>query len=193
MGTCLTCHQLADDLATAKARIAELEEELNTVRRTNPLTGLANKKALAEKLTELQSHADRHNLESYLFFIDLDNFKDINDNHGHKAGDDLLIAVANKLKNCLRAGDMAFHLSGDEFAVVVTGCQSTEAVRQKIVKAIESAEVMTHHHQPIIQTSCSLGVSEVVNSSPQTVIDEAEKVLQDDKAYREGQGLRHKR
>ncbi|WP_380170053.1 putative bifunctional diguanylate cyclase/phosphodiesterase [Kineococcus sp. DHX-1] len=83
----------------------------------DPLTGLANRTLLQEFLTRALSRRD----DVGVLFVDLDDFKNVNDSRGHAAGDQLLLAVTQRLRACVRSGDLVARLGGDEFAVVIRG------------------------------------------------------------------------
>ncbi|MEZ0167034.1 putative bifunctional diguanylate cyclase/phosphodiesterase [Kineococcus sp. LSe6-4] len=83
----------------------------------DPLTGLANRTFLQEFLTRAVSRRE----DVGVLFVDLDDFKDVNDSRGHAAGDQLLLAVTQRLRACVRGGDLLARLGGDEFAVVIRG------------------------------------------------------------------------
>ncbi|GAA0322078.1 diguanylate cyclase (GGDEF)-like protein [Kineococcus aurantiacus] len=83
----------------------------------DPLTGLANRTLLREFLARTLSRRE----DVAVVFVDLDDFKNVNDSRGHAAGDQLLLAVAERLRACVRTGDLVARLGGDEFAVVVHG------------------------------------------------------------------------
>jgi diguanylate cyclase (GGDEF)-like protein len=96
-----------------------LQRELERQARTDPLTGLLNRRAF---LDDLNRRLERLSMtpgpaRGALFFIDLDNFKALNDREGHEAGDAALIAVANLLREMVRPGDLVARLGGDEFAL----------------------------------------------------------------------------
>ena len=92
-----------------------------TVRATHDsLTGLANRASLTERLTSSFSpSSNRRARQESLLFIDIDDFKDVNDSAGHEGGDALLIQLASRLSDCVRAHDLVARLGGDEFAIVV--------------------------------------------------------------------------
>ncbi|MEO5858162.1 MAG: EAL domain-containing protein [Pyrinomonadaceae bacterium] len=96
-----------------------LEQKLSHQALHDPLTGLANRLLIRQRLEGALSRAKRLNTRVALLFIDLDNFKTVNDTLGHKAGDTLLVAIAERLKACLRASDTPSRLGGDEFAVLI--------------------------------------------------------------------------
>ncbi len=105
----------------AAAREAAREHDrLRSLAHTDALTGLPNRRALEERLAvELGTCDERRLLAVYL--LDLDGFKDVNDRHGHEAGDRLLVAIARRLRSSVRAGDLVARLGGDEFVVTVGG------------------------------------------------------------------------
>lgn len=100
----------------------------------DPLTGLANRKLLDDRLRQALSEADRGEYMVALLFIDLDHFKHINDSFGHGMGDKLLRAVANHLSAGLRAGDTVARLGGDEFAVVFHKIRHVDEVAVMVQK-----------------------------------------------------------
>ena len=85
------------------------------------LTGLPNRRLLNDRLRQARARCERHGSHAALLFLDLDNFKRINDSLGHQAGDRLLIMIAERLQDQLRREDTAARLGGDEFVVLLTG------------------------------------------------------------------------
>lgn len=95
--------------------------QLSDMALSDGLTGLPNRRALFEHLERLLAHARRTQLQVLVAFVDLDDFKGINDRHGHAAGDRFLQEMARRLKHCVRAGDLIARLGGDEFVVAGEG------------------------------------------------------------------------
>jgi diguanylate cyclase (GGDEF)-like protein len=104
--------------------------ELDRASRTDPLTGCLNRRGFRERLDGELSRARRNGTEVALVLIDLDDFKSVNDQQGHAAGDELLCWVADRLRSDLRAEDMVARLGGDEFALVLPGGEAAAAVER---------------------------------------------------------------
>ena len=106
---------------------------------TDPLTGLPNTRFLFMHLTRELARAERLKAEVSLMVMDLDNFKGINDNHGHHVGDRALVEVARVLRAAIRPYDICVRYAGDEFIVVLSGCGAEEAEhkRQELQKGID--------------------------------------------------------
>jgi len=97
----------------------QAEEEINNLAFFDPLTTLPNRRLLLDRLGQALASSTRSGKQGALLFIDLDNFKDLNDNRGHHIGDLLLQQVASRLSACTRAGDTTARLGGDEFVVML--------------------------------------------------------------------------
>jgi diguanylate cyclase (GGDEF)-like protein len=143
---------------------ASLEREaLNA--RVDPLTGAPNTRAFYEA-TEIQiSLLKRHQRPFSILYLDLDNFKELNDTHGHSAGDSALKTVTFVLKQNLRAGDTIARLGGDEFAILLTEAdtRAAEIVSSRVQSAIRSKLALT----------CSIGALTCV--TPPESVDEVIK------------------
>jgi diguanylate cyclase (GGDEF)-like protein len=99
---------------------------------TDPLTGLPNTRFLFMHLSRELARADRLKTEVSLLVMDLDHFKDINDNHGHHVGDRALCEVARVLRTAIRPYDICVRYAGDEFIVVLSGCTTDEAENKRV-------------------------------------------------------------
>jgi len=122
-------------------QIKENEEKLRYLALHDPLTGLPNRKYLFEQLSQLIIQANRHNRKLAIIFLDIDNFKDINDSYGHEIGDKVLSAVAETIKYHLRPGDIIGRIGGDEFIIILDDIAKIEDINiiaNKLNKAIEN-------------------------------------------------------
>ena len=114
-----------------------LEEQVRQLAFHDPLTHLANRRLMLEHLDQAMSASKRSHHHGALLFLDLDNFKSLNDTHGHSVGDLLLIEVAERLKACVREADTVARFGGDEFVVLLCelDTQPAEASEQAIAVA----------------------------------------------------------
>jgi diguanylate cyclase (GGDEF)-like protein/PAS domain S-box-containing protein len=121
------------DVALARERIASLAY-------SDPLTGLANRASLVPSLDQAVQRARRRNAKLAVVFLDLDGFKQINDLYGHDAGDGLLVDLAGRLRQHLRASDLIARLGGDEFLVVLEEVADLAPVETVAKKLLAEAE-----------------------------------------------------
>ena len=110
-----------------RARLIALSSTLEQVARTDTLTGLLNRRALGEQLARAASHARRHREPLSVLMIDLDHFKQTNDRFGHEAGDRVLCALADCMRDALRADDIYGRWGGDEFLVALPATDEQHA------------------------------------------------------------------
>jgi diguanylate cyclase (GGDEF)-like protein len=108
-------------LLSDRARLALLSSELESIARTDPLTGLSNRRGIDEDLARAFARTRRRGEPLTVLMIDLDRFKQVNDRFGHEAGDRVLLAVADCLREALRVEDIYGRVGGDEFVVAMTG------------------------------------------------------------------------
>lgn len=142
MGPDDTQRLLLQRMAHLAAIAMERHERLERIRflaMHDPLTGLPNRSLLNELLSHNLRRAQREGIEFALMFIDLDGFKQINDLHGHDAGDDLLSVLAGRLLAELRAADTCARIGGDEFVVLlesVASAHASEQVAEKLLRCL---------------------------------------------------------
>ena len=130
----------------------------------DPLTGLANRAHLQSRVAE--SAGDL--FEGALFLIDVDHFKDINDRHGHAAGDSVLVAIARRLEGVLRERDLVVRWGGEEFLVMVDTMPVTEAVllSQRLMRAFVAEPVIVDGRAIAVSASIGFAVFPLIGTSP---------------------------
>lgn len=143
--------------------VRNAREDLEQLALYDALTGLPNRALLMERLsTALDAHARRHTTLA-LMFIDIDDFKTVNDSLGHAAGDLLLTTVAQRIQGAVRRGDTVARLGGDEFVIVLEDVRSladAEALAQIIIKAAQAAILIADHEVvPTLSAGLALGES----------------------------------
>ena len=113
------------------------------------LTGLPNRRLLVDRLQRAMAAVTRSGAQGALLFIDLDNFKDLNDTLGHDTGDQLLLQVAQRLKGCVREADTVARFGGDEFVVMVEGL-SADAPHASAEAALVASHIATTLGKPYV-------------------------------------------
>jgi diguanylate cyclase (GGDEF)-like protein/PAS domain S-box-containing protein len=165
-----------ENISERKKREAELSHQALH----DPLTGLANRALLSERIRDFLCHRGRHARPSHLFYLDLDGFKAVNDRFGHAAGDAVLVQLAHRLTALLRAGDTAARLGGDEFAVLCEDIEPHHAVA--IAERLRAAAA-----QPFcvdgneITLSAAVGCCRVHSADPADVLREADRRMYETK------------
>lgn len=120
-------HQVRIAVARDVTEQKRMEEQLRQMAQHDSLTNLPNRALLQDRLQVAFAHARRNRSQLCLLFIDLDDFKQVNDSHGHLVGDRLLQSVAERLRGCLREADTAARIGGDEFVVLSDAIPAAEA------------------------------------------------------------------
>ena len=145
---------------------------LEELAQTDPLTKALNRRALSERLAAEMERVRRYSTTLSLLLIDLDHFKQVNDNHGHLAGDDVLVEVASMLLRIVRAVDIVARYGGEEFVVVLpeTGAPGAEAFAERLRELIEAHSFVASRGAPIRLTA-SIGVSSFPGSGVESVED----------------------
>jgi len=116
------------DITTSKQH----QDELNLMAHYDVLTGLPNRILFADRFHQAIAHSKRMGSHLAVCFLDLDNFKPVNDNFGHETGDELLIEVAKRIQSCLREEDTISRQGGDEFTLLLNDIESYEQVEQTL-------------------------------------------------------------
>ena len=127
-------HGLVTDITERK----KLQEEINQLAFYDTLTSLANRRLLRDRLSQKLLISERTKKFGAVLFIDLDKFKPLNDQHGHLAGDELLVQIAKQLKSCVRVTDSVARYGGDEFVILLNALSSDKA--ESVLQALHVAE-----------------------------------------------------
>ncbi|WP_336898146.1 EAL domain-containing protein [Rhodoferax sp.] len=146
---------LFSDITALKAH----EEQLEHIAHFDALTNLPNRVLLADRLRQGMTQALRRNQRLAVAYLDLDGFKAINDQHGHAAGDQLLMAVASRMKLALREGDTLARLGGDEFVAVLIDLDDVAASVPMLSRLLAAAAQPVQVGDLVLQVSASLGVT----------------------------------
>jgi diguanylate cyclase (GGDEF)-like protein len=146
-------------LAAPPLQTARLIRELRHQAEHDPLTGLPNRAAFTERMDRSIDAGEGAETKVSLLFIDLDEFKQVNDTYGHSVGDELLCQVAKRLESLLRSNDSVARLGGDEFAVVLEGIDSADALEAA------AARVRDVFVEPFVVENKTLEVSASVGCS----------------------------
>lgn len=150
--------QFASLLALA-AQKKQAQDQIAHLAHHDPLTGLINRHLFPDRLAQAMILSQRHRKKIALLYVDLDKFKQINDAHGHVAGDTVLKEVALRLRGLLRDSDTVARMGGDEFVVILHDISSKSAVQNVAKKIIETlAEPIVFHEARFI-VMASVGIS----------------------------------
>ena len=170
---------VAIDIAFVWMIAAALRNELHTQAMTDPLTRVLNRRALEMQLENaiLQSRDTGHPLSAIV--VDLDNFKQVNDRLGHRAGDLTLIAAAQTLKAGLRESDALGRMGGDEFVILLPNCarKGAQEIAERLRADLESQEIDTGEHRLQIRASFGVATLEEVVGSYEALIAECDRAL----------------
>lgn len=123
----ITAHLLRRALRIAGHR-KQIEQNLVREANHDDLTGLPMRNLLLDRLEQSLLNCERDNVRGALLFVDLDRFKEVNDRHGHKAGDDVLLAVSERMQQAVRATDTVARLGGDEFVLLLPSIDQSEEI-----------------------------------------------------------------
>ncbi len=170
--------------ARANALVRKRTEELTHLAFHDPLTGLPNRALILDRLEQMMLRSRRQSIEVGALYLDLDDFKDINDTLGHAAGDQLLVLVAERLSRALREGDTVGRLGGDEFVVLIDDRSLTrgpELAAQRILEAMSPTFMLEATEVPVVVT-VSIGIAEGLRDHPEDLLHDADVALNQAKA-----------
>ena len=166
-----------------------LQEQLTRQAFYDSLTGLPNRALLSDRIDHVLARADRQKLTVGILFIDLDDFKNVNDSMGHAAGDELLVLVAQRLLGFLRVEDTAARMGGDEFAVLLEGKTSAlhaSHVAERIIAGLRRPFTMGLR-QVFISASIGIAIRSSARETSEEMLRNADLALYAAKA--EGKNL----
>jgi len=157
----------------------KLEYQLSFQATHDPLTGISNRSALLDRMSDAITYARRNSLPVWVAFIDLDRFKFINDHYGHRAGDQILTGISSRLRSILRSNDILGRYGGDEFIVVLRGGPEFEMspeTLERIMQAVAEPIKIDGHS---LFVNCSVGVSVFPQDgdSPQKLLEMADAAM----------------
>lgn len=175
---------MSDEVKKANRVISDLHQKVKVLEETtnlDPLTKVFNRRALSSYLLDVCANKNMAN-ELHLIMLDIDNFKNINDQYGHIAGDKILIFISNILRKTLRDGDKIFRYGGEEFIVVINrnSNEQSELIANRLLQLISSNNLIYMGER--ISVTASIGITKLKeNDSPDSVLSRADKALYNSK------------
>ena len=161
--------QTVEEVRVKNRQLEQMISKLETMAATDPLTGLANRRAFGDAVQRCFAEANRYQHDLACIMIDLDGFKRLNDTLGHQVGDKLLMNTAQVLGANCRRSDVAGRFGGDEFVLLLpqTGLSTAERVAKRISKQFEiSAKAMLKDMDLFERVTMSIGLSTLCHSQP---------------------------
>jgi diguanylate cyclase (GGDEF)-like protein/PAS domain S-box-containing protein len=173
-------HAVITDITRQKLE----EKRLVNLAQIDPLTGLANRAGFQARLGEAMERSRGAGALMALMYLDIDGFKQVNDQFGHQAGDELLKAFSNRLSHGLRSTDVRARLGGDEFTVIMEGLPNTDvavSAAAKLVAATQAPFAIEQQQQPqlMINITLSIGLAfyQGGNADAATLVKRADEML----------------
>jgi diguanylate cyclase (GGDEF)-like protein len=169
-------------LQLVNARLSDLLHGAEKLARTDPLTALPNRRAFIERLSAELSHARRVNAPVCIAYIDIDNFKRINDEKGHVEGDDFLKKMGLAIRETIRESDVAARLGGDEFAVLFTDAKRSAV--EPLAHRLHARTRALGDRYPGLDVGASVGMAwfETPPEAPELLLDRADGAMYEAKA-----------
>jgi diguanylate cyclase (GGDEF)-like protein/PAS domain S-box-containing protein len=170
-GFVLTCHDMTERKAT--------EERLKVMAFLDPLTQLANRAHFMDQLERAVAESEASDQPIALMFLDLDNFKLVNDSLGHAVGDQLLATVAERIQSCIRTGDVAARLGGDEFTILfkdVLDVDRAKRLAARVASAV-SQPIDLASQQIVVTPSIGIALSVPGVDTPDDLLRDADLAM----------------
>lgn len=170
----------------------QMEEKLRQLAHTDPLTGAHNRAFFYDQFEQMLKLAKRQSRGLAVMFVDLDDFKQLNDSHGHACGDQGLRIVVERIRDVIRESDIVARLGGDEFAVLLYDCESPDYAQQvgdKLLQALKQPMHLAHGEEYCVGASIGISIFPDHGDSATTLIREADKTMYAVKHTRKGKVL----
>lgn len=171
--------EVAIDFNTMVDAWATSLKELEFRANHDVLTGLPNRLLLADRMMQAIKRTKRDKTLLAVCFLDLDNFKPVNDQHGHTAGDQLLIEVGRRIGLVLRSDDTVARLGGDEFVLIINNLKNVIEIEQALLRLLEALNAPYHVDEEEIGLSASIGVAvyPLDDNDPDTLLRHADHAM----------------
>ena len=171
------CGSFESERRKTDEELARREEELSFLATHDPLTGLPNRTLILDRVEQMLARSARSQTPVAALFIDLDNFKSINDTLGHGTGDELLQAVAARLNGVIRDADALGRLGGDEFVVIseaLTLEVGPELIAERLLEALEQPFLLGAEKETRVSVTASIGIAVGAHTSAEELLREAD-------------------
>jgi diguanylate cyclase (GGDEF)-like protein len=173
--------RLERELAAARKQVVALQAHADI----DPLTDLPNRRAFERELTRSLAYVKRHGAGAALLYLDLDDFKRVNDRHGHSAGDAMLRAVTSVLGRYVRESDIVARIGGDEFALLLWGCDEANAIAKALTLEAAIDRTTATHDGVALTVGASVGTALLLPlDRPAETIERADRAMYARKAAR---------
>jgi diguanylate cyclase (GGDEF)-like protein len=170
-------HEVADQMQSL-AKVETLASEVYKLAALDQLTGLYNRRSGEQRLAQEISRAQRHGRPLTVLLMDLDGLKQVNDRHGHAAGDTVLKGFADRLQRAIRGSDLAVRLGGDEFMALLPECRAEEV--RHVLARLEGLEFEFDDQK--LRLQYSRGWTDYApGETPQELLKRADEALYEDK------------
>ncbi len=173
-------------------QLRSTRDALERLATRDPLTGLPNRKLILDRIEQMQKRGRRSGHDGAVLFIDLDQFKDVNDSLGHRVGDDVLRQTAIRFQGALRETDSIGRLGGDEFVVLVegSGVHDAEAAAQRLLESLAAPFAVHSAARPQLTIAASIGIVSGAYASAEDLLMDADVALYEAKAAGRNRAVR---